>query len=93
MFGHGACKEVYSDFLNCCYHEREVEMDKLRRDTTKHTEWYWLNLYDEDGEIGEQAKFKPEESLTGMWKKIAYNMFVGNKSEFDSKKVSTRQKC
>lgn len=60
-------------------------MDKLRRDTTKHTEWYWLNLYDESGEIGLQAEFKPEESLTGIWKKFAYNMVVGNKSDFTSK--------
>ena len=52
MFGHGACRNVYNEFVNCCYHEREVEMDKMRRDTTKHTEWYWLNLYDESGEIG-----------------------------------------
>ena len=52
MFGHMHCKEPYTAFLNCCYHEREVELDKMRRDTQLHTEWYWLNIYDENGEIG-----------------------------------------
>lgn len=55
------CKKEFNDFLNCCYHEyllsltfhrREVELDKLRRDTKRHNEWWWLCLYDEDGEIG-----------------------------------------
>ena len=63
LFGHNKCKEVYNEFVNCSYHEREVELDKLRRDTTRHTEWYWLNIYDEDGEIGKQAAWKPEQNL------------------------------
>ena len=46
------CKNEFNDFLNCCYHEQQVEMDKMRRDTKAHNEWYWLNLYDEHGEIG-----------------------------------------
>ena len=52
MFGHQACKGHYSKFVNCCYHEREVELDKMRRDVKSHSEWYWLNIYDENGEIG-----------------------------------------
>ena len=78
MFGHMKCKKVYNEFLNCCYHEREVELDKMRRDTSLHNEWYWLNIYDENGEIGKQALWKPEESMTAMWKKMAYNMFYGD---------------
>ena len=46
------CRKQFDDFLNCCYHEQQVELDKLRRDTKKHTEWWWLCLYDESGEIG-----------------------------------------
>ena len=49
-------------------------MDKLRRDTNKHSEWYWLNLYDEDGEIGKQAAWEPETQLTKIWSSILYNM-------------------
>ena len=41
-----------------------MELDKLRRDTKKHDEWYWLNIYDEDGEIGKQATWEPETSIT-----------------------------
>ena len=81
MFGHQACKTHYSLFVNCCYHEREVELDKMRRDVKRHTEWYWLNIYDEHGEIGAQAVWKPEESIPGMWRKIGYNMFIGSQGE------------
>ena len=81
MFGHQACKTHYSKFVNCCYHEREVELDKMRRDRRRHSEWYWLNIYDEHGEIGKQAVWKPEDSLTGMWRKIAYDMFIGKQGE------------
>jgi len=28
-------------------------MDKLRRDLSRHPEWWWRVLYDENGEIGE----------------------------------------
>ena len=52
IFGHLECNNQYTDFLNCCYHEQQVELDKMRRDPSKHTEWYWLNIYDENGEIG-----------------------------------------
>lgn len=47
----------------------------MRRDTRKHNEWWWLCLYDESGEIGRQAEWKPEEKLHNMWfKQILYNM-------------------
>ena len=46
------CKSEFDSFINCCYHEQHVELDKMRRDTKIHNEWYWLNLYDENGEIG-----------------------------------------
>ena len=39
----------------------------MRRDTKKHNEWWWLCLYDETGEIGKQAEWKPEEKLHNMW--------------------------
>ena len=69
------CKKELDAFMNCCYHEREVELDKMRRDTKRHNEWWWLCLYDESGEIGKQAEWKPEENLGRMWvKNILYNM-------------------
>ena len=47
----------------------------MRRDTKKHNEWWWLCLYDEHGEIGKQAEWKPEEKLHKMWiEQILYNM-------------------
>ena len=73
MFGQYHCKSVYTEFLNCCYHEREVELDKMRRDTKLHTEWYWLNLYDESGEIGKQKDWKPVEGIFGVWKHMWYD--------------------
>jgi len=36
----------------------EVEMDKRRRDVTKNNEWWWRDLYDQDGEIGYMESFK-----------------------------------
>ena len=77
LFGHNKCKEQYHDLINCVYHEREVELDKMRRDTKRHNEWYWLNIYDEHGEIGKQASWRPEESLNGMWHQMAYNIIIG----------------
>ena len=52
MFKMYHCKNQFNALLECCHHEKLVEMDKMRRDTKKHNEWYWLCLYDEDGEIG-----------------------------------------
>ena len=46
----------------------------MRRDTKKHTEWWWLCLYDESGEIGKQAEWMPEQELAQMYfKNILYN--------------------
>ena len=74
------CKAEFNAFVNCCYHEQQVELDKMRRDTRKHDEWYWLCLYDEDGEIGKQAAWEPEATLTGIWGTFLYNMFYKAKS-------------
>ena len=68
------CRHEFTNFVNCCYHEQQVELDKMRRDTKMHDEWYWLNLYDENGEIGKQAQWEPEASLTGIWGTFLYNM-------------------
>ena len=59
MFGHRKCKNEFDAFLKCCAWERDVELDKMRRDTRLHTEWYWLNIYDESGEIGKQKDWVP----------------------------------
>ena len=47
----------------------------MRRDIKKHNEWYWLNLYDENGEIGRQAEWEPETSYPKIFKSFLYNMF------------------
>lgn len=44
----------------CLVHEYDVEMDKLRRNMKMNTEWWWKDLYDENGEVGDQAKWKDE---------------------------------
>ena len=31
-------------------------MDKLRRNIQLNQEWWWRSIYDEDGEVGEQAE-------------------------------------
>jgi hypothetical protein len=37
----------------CLVHEYDVEMDKLRRNMKMNTEWWWKDLYDENGEVGD----------------------------------------
>ena len=37
----------------CLSHEFDVEMDKLRRNMKMNSEWWWRDLYDENGEVGE----------------------------------------
>lgn len=37
----------------CLTHEYDVEMDKLRRNMKMNTEWWWKDLYDENGEVGD----------------------------------------
>jgi hypothetical protein len=46
----------------------------MRRDTSLHAEWYWLNIYDEDGEIGKQAEWEPETKITRIWGNMLWNM-------------------
>lgn len=60
-------------------------MDKMRRDTKMHNEWYWLNLYDEEGETGKQAGWEPASSLTGIWGTFLYNMFYKATSNRDNR--------
>lgn len=82
MWKLGKCRLEMDSFLACCYHEQQVELDKIRRDTKMHSEWYWLNLYDENGEIGKQAEWEPETQLTKIWTTFLYNMiFKPDKGE------------
>ncbi len=39
----------------------KVEMDRRRRDLARHPEWWWRDLYDENGESGDQ------EDWDGSW--------------------------
>ena len=74
MFKTFNCKNQLTAMLECCHHEQAVELDKMRRDTSLHAEWYWLNIYDEDGEIGKQAEWEPETKITRIWGNMLWNM-------------------
>lgn len=50
-------------------------MDKRRRDLKRHEEWWWRELYDEDGEIGEQAEWKGEYWITVKLQNIYKRLF------------------
>jgi len=51
------CMDQFKLMKTCFVQECEIEMDKRRRDVTRNHEWWWTNIYDENGPIGEQAKF------------------------------------
>jgi hypothetical protein len=74
MLYKGRCRSELDSLLACCYHEQQVELDKMRRDVKLHNEWWWLCLYDADGEIGRQAEWEPETKLTKIWSGFLYNM-------------------
>ena len=92
MFKVYSCKKEFNDFLNCCYHEQQVEMDKMRRDTKARDEWYWLNLYDEHGEIGKQAEWEPETQLTKIWGTFLYNMIYKPSKDPSGKEETWQQR-
>lgn len=50
-------------------------MDKRRRDIVKNHEWWWRELYDEDGEIGYQAEFKDESWISKILKQFKQSFF------------------
>ena len=52
---HIACAEVFKPMQTCFVEETEVELDKRRRDIERNNEWWWTNIYDENGQIGEQG--------------------------------------
>jgi hypothetical protein len=54
------CKPAFKLMKRCFVDELEIEMDKRRRDVERNYEWWWTNIYDENGEIGEQAKDPPD---------------------------------
>ena len=74
MFKTHNCKNQLTAMLECCHHEQQVEIDKMRRDINLHNEWWWLNIYDEDGEIGKQAEWEPETKVTKIWGSMLWNM-------------------
>lgn len=48
-------------------------MDKKRRDMKRNPESWWRKLYNEDGEVGEQAKMVREEY--GLWDSLKFTFF------------------
>ena len=70
-------------------------MDKMRRDVKRHSEWWWLCLYDEHGEIGKQAEFDPDKLKGMVWLKFYFHNFLfghGKKSEQQLKIEKSRLK-
>lgn len=54
------CIEEYESMNECFLRELDIAADKIRRDMSRHPEWWWREFYDENGEIGEQAEWKDE---------------------------------
>lgn len=54
------CIEEYETMNECFQRELEIETDKLRRDMQRHPEWWWREMYDEEGEVGDQAAWNNE---------------------------------
>lgn len=54
------CKSIYTDMKRCFAEETEVEHDKRRRDIQRNHEWWWTNIYDEEGNIGVQTSPPPD---------------------------------
>lgn len=42
----------------CQEHEYVVEMDKRRRDMKRNPEYWWQELYNENGEVGRQKEME-----------------------------------
>jgi hypothetical protein len=54
------CMTDFKVMQTCMGQEFEIEADKRRRDMTRNTEWWWQNIYDEDGEVSTQALTPPD---------------------------------
>jgi hypothetical protein len=50
------CKSQFKDMNKCFSQERDIELDKRRRDIVRNNELWWKNIYNEQGETGLQAK-------------------------------------
>ena len=89
------CRDLFHAFKACVKWETDVEMDKIRRDTRRHTEWWWLCMYDENGEIGKQAAFDPNELKGRSWLKFYLRNYLfgeGKQSEEEIKRNEIRLK-
>ena len=63
-------------------------MDKKRRDMSRHSEWWWRELYDENGEIMDQAEWDGSWFLT-----LKIKRFLGintKKTDINQPKPQTR---
>jgi len=57
--------------MNQCFsRELDVELDKRRRDIKRHDEWWWRVLYDESGEVADQANWDGSWFLTMKFKEL-----------------------
>ena len=80
------CMDQYNKMKTCMVQECEIEMDKRRRDVKRNHEWWWTNIYDLDGEIGEQAKETPDTYVEKVvdacyWIRNKYHKLLGWETE------------
>ncbi|EAR88681.1 cytochrome C oxidase biogenesis Cmc1-like protein (macronuclear) [Tetrahymena thermophila SB210] len=78
------CIEEYEKMNECFQRETEIEADRLRRDISRHPEWWWREFYDEDGEIGEQAAWKDEWWGSLLFQKLKNKYFGSSESSTTS---------
>lgn len=80
------CIDQFKLMKKCFIQECDIEMDKRRRDIKRNHEWWWANIYDESGEIGEQAKETPDTYVEKIvdfcfWVRNGYHKLLGWEDE------------
>lgn len=76
------CPQEFALMKKCFVEEMEVEMDKRRRDVIRNNEWWWTNIYDENGEIGQQAEVPKDTYVEKVvsacfWVRRSVNKLIG----------------
>ncbi len=55
------CAEESHEMKECFKNQYLIEMDRRRRDMDRNPEWWWQNIYDENGEVGKQKEWKDDQ--------------------------------
>jgi len=87
------CKDLFNAYKSWVKWETDVEVDKIRRDVKRHTEWWWLCLYDENGEIGKQAEFDPANvKKEGKFKSFLKGIFFMNDGFTQEERIERKKR-